>query len=145
MTAEAASPSRVPWLAIARGTAILLAALMAWGFQEGLSEGLQTGVALGWTAGLAIGYLVLAFVTRWRVGLALTVVAGAAGVLLCYALAALVGVGGSVAMSAEAVQSGRSAVAVLALAGLLHAVLAGASLMALLRATRTVQSSRGPS
>lgn len=145
MTAEAALPSRVPWLSVARGAAIVLAGLMAWGFQEGLSEGLPSRTAMGWTAGLAAFYFVMAVATRWRVGLALTVVAGAAGVLLCYALAALVGIGGSVAMSAEAVQSGRTAVAVLALAGLLHAILAGASLMALLRSTRLVQSSRGRS
>jgi len=132
MTAVAASPSRVPWLAVARLAAILLAVLLAWGFRQGLSEGLEPRTAVEWTVGLAAFYLVLAFVTRWRAGLALAVVAGAAGVLLCYALAVLVGIGGSVAMSAEAVQSGRAAVAVLALGGLLHAILAGASLMALL-------------
>jgi len=134
----------VPWLVVARGAALGLAVLSAWTFQTALAEGLTSRTATAWTVGLPAFYVAVVLATRWRAGLALVVVAGSAGVLLCYALAVLVAIGGSVAMSAEAVRSGRAVVAVLALAGLLHAILAGASLMALLRATRIVQSGREP-
>lgn len=144
MPAAPIPPARLPWLAVARGAAVLLAVLSAWAFRAALTEGLASGTATAWTVGLPAFYVAIALATRWRAGLALVVVAGSAGVLLCYALAVLVAIGGSVAMSAEAVSGGRAAVAVLALAGLLHAILAGASLMALLRATRAVQSGREP-
>lgn len=136
-------PPRLPWLAVSRGIAVLLGALVVWSFRQGLSEGLAAGTSPAWIVGLAAAYGAVAIATRWRVGLAVAVLAGAAGVLMSYAAAALVAIGGSVAMSAEAVRSGRTLMAVLALIGLLHAILAGAALMALLHANRVLQSQRG--
>lgn len=128
---------------MSRGIAVLLGALVVWSFRQGLSEGLAAGTSPAWIVGLAAAYGAVAIATRWRVGLAVAVLAGAAGVLMSYAAAALVAIGGSVAMSAEAVRSGRTLMAVLALIGLLHAILAGAALMALLHANRVLQSQRG--
>lgn len=129
--------SGLPWLAIARATALVLGALVTWVWSTVLADGLASATATAWTAGFVTTYAGLAFVSRWLPGLALGVVAGAGGAVASYALMALVAVGGSAAMSAEAVSSGQTAILVLVGIGLLHAVLAGASLMALLRALRT--------
>lgn len=143
MDVEPAPSPRLPWLAIASGAALALAALCPWAFREGLSAGLRPGVATAWTTGLAAFYLANALSMRWRAGLALAVFSGAAGSLMSYALAALVAIGGSVAMSAEAVAGTRAAMLVLMLIGVLHATLAGATLMALLHANRVLRSRAG--
>lgn len=132
----AAGAGVVPWLVIARTTALVLGALVSWTWTSALSEGLRSSTATAWAATFVTVYVLLALVSRWVAGLALGVLAGAGGAVASYALMALVAVGGSVPMSADAVRSGRNAMLVLAGLGLLHVVLAGASLMALLRALR---------
>ncbi|MGD9905381.1 MAG: hypothetical protein AB7L91_01940 [Dehalococcoidia bacterium] len=135
-----AAPGRWPWLALARAAALVLGSLVTWIWWTTLSEGLSPATATAWTMGFAVLYLALVLVSRWPAGLALGVLAGAGGAVASYALVVLVAIGGSVAMSAEAVRSGRQAMLVLVGLGSLHLVLAGASLMALLHASRTRQA-----